>query len=41
MATVGTDPAAQGRGLGTAVLAPVLDECDRDGVGAFLESSLS
>lgn len=39
LATVGTDPAAQGRGLGTAVLAPVLEECDRDGVGAFLESS--
>jgi ribosomal protein S18 acetylase RimI-like enzyme len=33
------DPAAQGRGLGTAVLAPVLEECDRDGVGAYLESS--
>jgi ribosomal protein S18 acetylase RimI-like enzyme len=39
LATVGTDPAAQGRGLGTAVLAPVLEECDRDGVGAYLESS--
>lgn len=39
LATVGTDPAAQGRGLGTAVLAPVLEECDRDGVAAYLESS--
>jgi ribosomal protein S18 acetylase RimI-like enzyme len=39
LATLGTDPAAQGRGLGTAVLAPVLEECDRDGVGAYLESS--
>jgi ribosomal protein S18 acetylase RimI-like enzyme len=39
LATVGTDPDAQGRGLGSAVLAPVLEECDRDGVGAFLESS--
>lgn len=39
LATLGTDPAAQGRGLGTAVLDPVLAECDRDGVGAYLESS--
>jgi ribosomal protein S18 acetylase RimI-like enzyme len=39
LATLGTDPAAQGRGLGTAVLAPVLEECDRDGIGAYLESS--
>jgi ribosomal protein S18 acetylase RimI-like enzyme len=39
LATLGTDPAAQGRGLGTAVLAPVLEECDRDGVAAYLESS--
>jgi ribosomal protein S18 acetylase RimI-like enzyme len=39
LATLGTEPAAQGRGLGTAVLAPVLEECDRDGLGAYLESS--
>jgi ribosomal protein S18 acetylase RimI-like enzyme len=39
LATLGTDPEAQGRGLGTAVLAPVLEECDRDGIGAYLESS--
>jgi ribosomal protein S18 acetylase RimI-like enzyme len=39
LATLGTDPDAQGRGLGTAVLGPVLEECDRDGVGAYLESS--
>ncbi len=39
LATLGTDPASQGRGLGTAVLAPVLEGCDRDGVGAYLESS--
>lgn len=39
LATLGTEPAAQGRGLGTAVLAPVLDECDRDAVGAYLECS--
>lgn len=39
LAVVGTDPAAQGQGLASAVLSPVLDQCDRDGVGAYLESS--
>jgi ribosomal protein S18 acetylase RimI-like enzyme len=39
LAVLGTDPAAQGQGLGSAVLAPVLRECDADGVGAYLESS--
>lgn len=39
LAILGTDPAAQGQGLGSAVLAPVLEQCDNDGVGAFLESS--
>jgi ribosomal protein S18 acetylase RimI-like enzyme len=39
LAILGTDPSAQGRGLGSALMAPILEECDRDGVGAFLESS--
>jgi len=39
LAVLGTNPAAQGRGLGAAVLAPVLEQCDRDGIGAYLESS--
>lgn len=39
LAVVGTDPAAQGKGLASTVLSPVLAECDRDGVGAYLESS--
>jgi GNAT superfamily N-acetyltransferase len=39
LALLGTDPEAQGRGLGSAVLAPVLQQCDSDGVGAYLESS--
>ncbi len=39
LAVLGTDPPAQGRGLGSAVLQGVLEQCDRDGVGAFLESS--
>lgn len=39
LAVLGTEPELQGRGLGSAVLAPVLDQCDRDGLGAYLESS--
>ena len=39
LAVLGTDPDAQGRGLGSSVLAPVLARCDADGVGAYLESS--
>ncbi len=39
LAVLGTDPSAQGRGLGSAVLGPVLEQCDVDGVGAYLESS--
>lgn len=39
LAVLGTDPAAQGRGLGSAALGPVLERCDTDRVGAYLESS--
>jgi ribosomal protein S18 acetylase RimI-like enzyme len=39
LAVLGTEPAAQGQGLGSAVLGPVLEQCDADGVGAYLESS--
>lgn len=39
LAVLGTDPSAQGHGLGSAVLRPVLEQCDSDGVGAYLESS--
>jgi ribosomal protein S18 acetylase RimI-like enzyme len=39
LAVLGTEPAAQGQGLGSAVLRPVLEQCDTDGVGAYLESS--
>jgi GNAT superfamily N-acetyltransferase len=39
LAILGTDPSSQGQGLGSAVLGPVLEQCDRDGVGAYLESS--
>jgi GNAT superfamily N-acetyltransferase len=39
LAVLGTDPEAQGRGIGSALLRPTLDACDRDGVPAYLESS--
>jgi ribosomal protein S18 acetylase RimI-like enzyme len=39
LAVLGTDPDAQGNGLGSQVLGGVLEQCDRDGVGAYLESS--
>jgi len=39
LAVLGTDPDAQGRGHGSRVLGAVLEQCDRDGVAAFLESS--
>lgn len=39
LAVLGTDPQLQGQGLASEMLRPVLDECDRDGVGAYLESS--
>jgi ribosomal protein S18 acetylase RimI-like enzyme len=39
LAILGTDPSAQGHGLGSAMMEPILEECDRDDVGAYLESS--
>jgi ribosomal protein S18 acetylase RimI-like enzyme len=39
LAVLGTDPSAQGRGLGSSVLEAMLEQCDRDGVAAYLESS--
>ncbi len=39
LAVLGTDPDLQGKGIGSSLLKPVLDMCDRDGVGAYLESS--
>ena len=39
LAVLGTDPSCQGQGLGSAALVPVLEQCDADGVGAYLESS--
>ena len=39
LAVIGTDPPSQGQGLGTALLEPVLELCDEEGVPAYLESS--
>jgi GNAT superfamily N-acetyltransferase len=39
LAALGTDPAKQGRGIGSALLAPILQRCDDEGVPAYLESS--
>lgn len=39
LAVLGTDPARQGQGLGSAVLRPALEQSDRDGVAAYVESS--
>jgi ribosomal protein S18 acetylase RimI-like enzyme len=39
LAVLGTDPDHQGKGIGAAMLAPVLEACDKDGLPAYLESS--
>ncbi len=39
LAVLGVAPSAQGRGLGSSLLQPVLEICDTDGVPAYLESS--
>jgi len=39
LAVLGTRPDHQGHGVGAALLEPVLATCDRDGIGAYLESS--
>jgi len=36
---LGVEPRRQGRGLGGALLAPMLEICDREGIPAYLESS--
>jgi len=39
LAVLGTEPDRQGHGIGSALLAPVLSACDRDGVPAYLETA--
>ncbi|MER5442353.1 GNAT family N-acetyltransferase [Streptomyces sp. NPDC002790] len=36
---IGVVPGRQGQGLGTALMAPVLERCDREGLPAYLEAS--
>lgn len=35
---IGVEAAAQGRGTGTALLAPMLERCDTEGVAAHLNA---
>jgi len=39
LSLLGTDPAQQGRGVGSALLRPILERCDAEGWPAYLESS--
>jgi len=39
LGVLGTRQAAQGKGVGSALLAPILERCDEEGVPAYLESS--
>ncbi|HVL92600.1 MAG TPA: GNAT family N-acetyltransferase [Acidimicrobiales bacterium] len=36
---VGVRPASQGTGVGSSLMRPVLEQCDRDGVAAYLEAT--
>jgi GNAT superfamily N-acetyltransferase len=36
--SLGVEPGSQGRGIGSALLRPVLDRCDREGVPAYLNA---
>jgi GNAT superfamily N-acetyltransferase len=39
LAFVGVEPDSQGKGIGTALLRPILDRCDREGIPAYLEAT--
>jgi len=39
LAVLGTATAHQGKGVGSALMQPVLEKCDADGIPAYLESS--
>ena len=36
---LGTEPSAQGRGIGSALMAPMIERCEAEGLPAYLESS--
>jgi GNAT superfamily N-acetyltransferase len=39
LGVLGTAPEHQGKGVGSALMAPVLAKCDAEGIPAYLESS--
>ncbi|MEA2652574.1 MAG: hypothetical protein QOI85_2295 [Chloroflexota bacterium] len=39
LSALGVEPDRQGEGIGTALMQPVLDRCDRDGIPAYLETA--
>lgn len=39
LATLATDPVHQGRGIGSALMQPILERCDKERLPAYLESS--
>jgi GNAT superfamily N-acetyltransferase len=41
LSALGVEPARQGEGIGTALVEPVLDHCDRTGTPAYLETAVA
>lgn len=41
LSALGVEPARQGEGIGTALVQPVLDQCDRAGTPAYLETAVA
>lgn len=41
LSALGVEPARQGEGIGTALLEPVLEHCDRAGTPAYLETAVA
>jgi ribosomal protein S18 acetylase RimI-like enzyme len=39
LSIVAVAPEHQGRGIGSALIRPILERCDRDGVPAYLEAT--
>lgn len=39
LSALGVDPARQGQGIGTALMRPMLERCDREGFPAYLETA--
>jgi GNAT superfamily N-acetyltransferase len=41
LSALGVDPHRQGEGTGTALMQPILDRCDREGLPAYLETAVA